>query len=208
MANKCKVCNGVRSQQQIDRMRPYCESVDCMIAWSMQSKQQANGKKIIDKAWRADTAEMREKARKRAGKEGHYEPLKLALHQYVKHVLRRGEPCYTCDLQQKFQDKPQNFHVGHFMPADSIDPRRFMLENLRIQCQRCNSYNSGRQSVYKDRMIAEMGAEHVEWLERESNHEELKVKYPDVEDIKKEAARYRRLYREGVERIETEQALI
>ena len=208
MANKCKVCGGERSQQQIDRMRPYCEKVDCMVSWSTQPKQQAKGAKIISKAWRADTSKMKEKAKKRTGSKGHYEAFKCALHMWVKHVLRRGEDCYTCGLKQKFCDKPQSFHVGHFMPAKMVDPRRFMLENLRIQCQGCNVHNSGRQKEYRIHLVEEMGLEYVEWLECESNHEELKVQYPDVEDIKKEAARYRRMYREGMEQLEIEQPAV
>jgi len=207
MANKCKICNGARSQLMVDRMNPTCGEMACKIAHCdkhIADKRKADEKteKAEDKAWKADTRKRKEKAKKRIGKNGHYEALKAALHMYIKHVLRRGEPCYTCDLPQKFEDNPQNFHVGHFMPAKTIDPRRFMLENLRIQCNSCNTHNSGRQSVYKERLIIEMGADHVKWLKCEVNHKSLNEQYPEVSDIKAAAAKYRKMYREGMEQIE------
>lgn len=200
MAAKCKVCKGVRSQLMIDRMNPTCGEMACKIAHC--DKHIADKRKDDDKAFRAKTTRMREAAKKRTGKGGHYEALKAALHMWVKHVLRRGEPCYTCDLEQRFEDNPQNFHVGHFMPAKMVDPRRFMLENLRMQCNSCNVHNSGRQKEYRERLIAEMGADHVDWLECEVNHKSLNEQYPEVSDIKAAAAKYRKMYREGMEQIE------
>lgn len=124
-----------------------------------------------------------------------YGDLKTAIHRYVKHVLRKGEPCYTCDLPQRPTDSPQAFHVGHFIPAKHADPRRFMLENLRIQCNNCNCHNSGRRLEYRARLIEEMGLDHVEWLECDANHPGLKERFPHYEDIKAEIARYRKLMR-------------
>ena len=79
------------------------------------------------------------------------------------------------------------------MPAKMVDPRRFMEANLRIQCNGCNAHNSGRQGVYRDKLIDEKGLEHTEWLECEVNHESLKIQYPADEDIIKEISRYNKL---------------
>lgn len=202
---KCRGCgNRFLRETMINLNGGNFHDIECAVSYSRKPKQQDKGAKIIDSAWKAQTIKRREEARKREGSKGHYEALKSALHMYIKHVLRRGQPCYTCDLEQKHGDNPQNFHVGHFMPAKMVDPRRFMLANLRIQCNSCNVHNSGRQKEYRIRLIEEMGLEHVEWLECEANHEELKVQYPDVEGIKKEAARYRRMYREGMEQLQLE----
>ena len=75
------------------------------------------------------------------------------------------------------------------LAAKMVDPRRFMLENLRIQCYRCNVANSGRHSEYRLNMIEEKGLEHVEWLECSVNHKELKEQYPDIEDIRSETSK-------------------
>ena len=46
---------------------------------------------------------------------------------------------------------------------------------------------------YKQRLIEEVGIDRVNWLECDVNHKSLKEQYPDVSDIKKETARYRKL---------------
>lgn len=157
-----------------------------------------NKKKKVkeDKEYRKETKRRREKLKKRTGKGGHYDDLKTAKHYYIKHVLRKGEPCYTCGLEQTFTDSPQAFHVGHFMAAKSVDPRRFMLFNLRMQCQCCNTHNSGMRAEYRINMIEEMGIGHTEWLECEVNHKSLKEQYPEISDIKKETAFYRKINRQ------------
>jgi len=149
----------------------------------------AQAKKIRDE--KKKLIADKERIKKRTGKNGYYYNLRTAIHYYVKHVLRAGEPCYTCGLQQKSTDSPQAFHVGHFIPAKEVDPRRFMLENLRIQCYSCNVPNSGKRAEYKERLIEEIGADHVTWLECEANHKSLKEQYPTIESIKAEIKRYR-----------------
>jgi len=151
----------------------------------------AQAKKIKDD--KKKLTDDKESIKKRTGKNGYYYNLRTALHYYVKHILRKGEPCYTCGLPQRPVDSPQAFHVGHFMPAKQVDPRRFLLANLRIQCYSCNAQNSGRQAEYRKNLIDEMGLDHVEWLECEVNHKSLKEQYPTVESIKAETARYRAL---------------
>lgn len=153
--------------------------------------------KTTEKAARVKHKELKQSIKKRTGKNGHYDALKKALHYYIKHVLRKGEPCYTCGKQQSPADSGGAFHVGHFIPAKEVDPRRFMMENLRIQCYSCNAIHSGKRAEYRMAMVEETGLEHVEWLEADINHLDLKERYPDIKDIKKEAARYRKLTREA-----------
>ena len=126
-----------------------------------------------------------------------YADYRTALHYQVKHIIRKGESCYTCDKPQSFGDSGQAFHVGHYMPAKQVDPRRFMLLNMRLQCYRCNCQLSGNQAVYRKRLIEEMGIDHVEWLECEANHKELKEVFPHYQDIKIEIARVRKMVKEA-----------
>ena len=142
--------------------------------------------KVVKQKHKAD----KEKIKKRSE---WYADLRTALHYHVKHILRKGEACYTCGKPQSFGDNGGAFHVGHFMPAKQVDPRRFMLENLRIQCFSCNAMKSGNQGEYRKRLTEEMGADHVEWLECEVNHKELKEVFPNYQDIQIEIARYRKL---------------
>lgn len=193
MANskrKCK-CHGnhVREYVLVNNMA-FCSTEDA-IKWSYANKDK--GAKIKQNNFNKETKKRKEAIKKRTGKNGHYDNLKTQLHYYVKHILRKSEPCYTCGKQQCFGDSGQAFHVGHFIPQKQVDPRRFMLENLRIQCYKCNTHNSGMRAEYRQRLIEEMGVEHVEWLECDANHKELKEQYPEVSDIKAETAKYSKL---------------
>tara|TARA_R110002153_G_C13332570_1_gene498457 strand:- start:31528 stop:32199 length:672 start_codon:yes stop_codon:yes gene_type:complete len=198
---KCKYCKEYFENWVTLPVGTFCTIDHAMLfAGEARKKQQAKqlAKQKADKnkeakAIRKRNNDFKKSVRKRTGKGGYYESLKKAIHYYVKHVLRKGEPCYTCDLPQKFEDNPQAFHVGHFMPAKMVDPRRFMLENLRMQCQSCNTHNSGKHSEYRLRLIEEKGIDHVVWLENEVNHKSLKEQYVTNEDIVSETARYRKL---------------
>lgn len=143
------------------------------------------------KAFNKETKRLKETIKKRTGKNGHYDNHKTVLHKYIKHVLLKGEPCYTCGLKQRFGDSPQAFHVGHFIPQKQVDPRRFMLMNLRIQCYKCNTHNSGMRAEYRQRLIEEIGLDKVEWLECDVNHKSLKEQFPEVSDIKNATSQYR-----------------
>ena len=198
---KCKFCKDYFETWVTLPAGTFC-TVDhaVLFAGEVRKKQQAkqlakqkSDKNKEAKAIRKRNNDFKKSVRKRTGKGGYYEALKKALHYYIKHVSRKGEPCYTCGLQQKFGDSPQAFHVGHFMPAKMVDPRRFMEANLRIQCNSCNAHNSGRQGVYRDKLIDEKGLEHTEWLECEANHESLKIQYQTDEDIIKEISRYNKI---------------
>lgn len=189
---KCKHCK--------DPFTPYMTTEKvCSVPCAIKLVEAQNKKKKIkeDRLYKKETKRRKQALKKRTGKNGYYDDLKIALHWYVKHVLRKGEPCYTCPLEQKHGDSPQAFHVGHFIPAKTVDPRRFMLEILRIQCQSCNTHNSGMRAEYRIRMIEEMGIDHVEWLECEVNHKDLKEQYPEISDIKEETAFYRKINREA-----------
>ena len=146
-----------------------------------------------DKAFKRETKKRKEAIKKRTGKNGYYDNLKTELHRYIKHILRKGESCYTCDKPQSTSDSGKAFHVGHFIPQKQVDPRRFMLINLRMQCYSCNTHNSGMRAEYRQRLIEEIGIEKVDWLECDVNHKELKEQYPEISDIKAETSRYREL---------------
>lgn len=165
------------------------------------AKKLAKAKQVVvkkEKAFNRETKSLKESIKKRTGKYGHYDNLKTVLHRYIKHALRKGEPCYTCGKLQTGSDSGGAFHVGHFIPQKQVDPRRFMLINLRIQCYKCNVHGSGMRAEYRQRLIEEIGIDKVEWLECDVNHKSLKEQYPDVSDIKAESLRYRKLINQSI----------
>lgn len=213
MANSkkcCKFCDKYRPAETMIK-RPigsFCND-RCQMGFIRESQERDRAKKAAKakreqkkeaKAFRRDIKERKEAIKGRQGNPGYYRDLKTALHRYVKHSLRKGEPCYTCDKPQRFGDSGGSFHVGHYMPAGTVDPRRFMLENLRMQCYSCNTAKSGNQAVYRKQLTEEMGQDHVDWLECIVNHKSLEEQYPTIDSIKAEVIRYRKLLRDnGIE---------
>lgn len=126
-----------------------------------------------------------------------YSKLGRLVNQFIKHVLRKGEPCYTCGKQQRHTDKNGAFHAGHYMPAKQVDPRRFIHANIRIQCYTCNSANSGRGSVYRMKLCQDFGEQWVLDLECENNYKSLREVFPEKDDIRAEILRYRKLLRDN-----------
>ena len=187
---KCKSCGEFVRDFIVTPKGVFC-SVEVAVKWAYKNK--SKGAKVVNKNFKSETRSLKESIKKRTGKNGHYDNLKTQLHKWIKHVLRKGDPCYTCDLKQSYGDSPQSFHVGHFIPQKQVDPRRFMLINLRIQCYKCNAIHSGMRAEYRARLINEVGVDKVEWLECDVNHKSLKEQYPEVSDIKLETSRYRLL---------------
>ena len=200
---KCKCHGDYQPRENIVKTPKgnFC-SYDLAIKWaneqtSKRIKRENNKVKQVaiekNKSFNRETKRLKESIKKRTGPNGFYSNLATVLHYYVKHILRSGEDCFTCGKKQRFEDSGQAFHVGHFIAQKSVDPRRFMLVNLRMQCYKCNSHNSGMRAEYRQRLIKDKGIEHVEWLECDTNHKSLKEQYPEVSDIKSETARYRKL---------------
>ena len=200
---KCKNCltwYEVRPEHQA--FQCWCSTscaIDIGIAkhQKAQERRRANVKREAAKTAKAGRAQHRADKERVKPRSYWLDKLQALVNQYAKHVVHKGQPCYTCGLKQRFEDKPQSFHAGHFIPAKTADPRRFMLEVLRIQCNACNTHNSGMRLEYKERLIEEMGIDHVEWLECDANHPGLKERFPHYSDIKAEIARYRQLLRDA-----------
>ena len=173
MAAKCKVCGATRSQRQIDRMNPCCESIDCQVTYSMQSKQQAKGKKLADKAWRAETA-ARRKAAKSKG-----EWAKEAQREFNRFIRLRDsdDVCISCGRHHSGQ-----YHAGHYKTVGANPELRFNELNCHKQCAPCNNHLSGNIVNYRVRLIDKIGQDNVDFIE--GPHEPMKYIIKDLERIK------------------------
>ena len=173
MAARCKVCGAKRSQQQIDRMNPCCESIDCQVTYSMQSKQQAKGKKLAGAAWRADTA-----ARKKAAKsKGDW--AKEAQREFNRFIRLRDEPdvCISCGRHHAGQ-----YHAGHYKTVGANPELRFNELNCHKQCAPCNNHLSGNIVNYRVRLIDKIGQDDVGFIEGPHKPKNYIIK--DLERIK------------------------
>ena len=208
MATATRRCCGCK-----DRFKPetmiklpvgYFCLLQCSIDYATRTQKRSRERKAAKSRQCMAEIEKRARSKLRLDKEriksrhDWYADLQKEVNYYVKHILRKGEPCYTCDKPRPLgdADKSQAFHVGHYMPSSQVDPRRFKLMNLRIQCYKCNKELSGNQAVYRKRLIEETGIQHVEWLECETNHKRLKEVFPHYTDIKAEIARYRKILKD------------
>ena len=197
---RCTGCHDRFDKESMQKLPiGWFHDMECAFDYARRKQERVQKKHTAQrvKADRAQHKQDLERIKNRYGKNGYYDNLKTELHRYIKHVLRKGEPCYTCGKNQSFSDSPQAFHVGHFIPSKGYDCRRFMHEWLRIQCYSCNVANSGKRAEYRINLINDVGLDSVEWFECEANHMKLTEQFPDVSDIKKETARYRLLTKEN-----------
>ncbi len=188
---KCASC--LKKGKKLDMWKPpsslryCCPTVDCMAIMAdmiKKKKQLAEAKKQ-----RARTKQLKKENESRKDLYARFANLNQ---QYAKHIVYKGQPCYTCDKEQRPGDRGGAFHAGHFKPAKIYDCRRFMIENIRIQCFKCNKMLSGNQAEFRLRLEQEKGVEFVEWLEAEANHKPLIEIFPDKDDIREAISEMRK----------------
>ena len=84
--------------------------------------------------------------------------------------------CYTCDSV----DHRKKMQCGHYITR-SVYGLRWSLDNVRVQCYRCNVALSGNYIEYTLRMIAEVGMDQVERLRAKKN-EIVKIETRRIEE--------------------------
>jgi hypothetical protein len=70
-----------------------------------------------------------------------------------------GEPCISC------QKPPRKKNAGHYLSRGAHPELRFHPLNCHLQCEHCNSFKSGNQSLYRASLIKKIGVAEVEWIE-------------------------------------------
>jgi hypothetical protein len=89
--------------------------------------------------------------------------LKKLLWEECKRITRKryGNTCYTCGTHV---DVP---HTGHFIPSSICSTEmRYDLDNLRLQCFRCNIHLSGNWVAYEAHLIVEKGRKFPDLLKK------------------------------------------
>ena len=188
MAAKCRICKGVRSQQQVQRMDPTCGEIACKITHC--DNHIAKKRKADDKAWRAETVK-RKKAAKSKG-----DWAKEAQQQFNRFIRFRdhAEPCISCQRHHEGQ-----YHAGHFRTVGANPELRFHEHNCHKQCAPCNNHLSGNISNYRPALMLKIGEEELIHLEGPQHAKRYAIK--DYERIK---IKYKVKADELARRIETE----
>ena len=99
--------------------------------------------------------------------------------QYIrqKHAKNGQLKCYTCDKVMEIKEA-QN---GHYIPRRHL-ATRYLEENCRPQCYRCNCILKGNYDEYSLRLMREKGADILEILNSQKNT--LKpMKIADYEEL-------------------------
>ena len=196
---KCRGCGDRFKRETMvsyDGGRSHFHDAECANQHSRKSKQQAKGKKIIDKAWRADTAERK----KRAKSKGKWaEEAQAEFNRFIR-LRDHNQPCISCDTMSN----SVKYDAGHYKSVGGNLELRFEPLNCHKQCSNyCNKHRSGNAIEYRKRLKNRIGEDKVEWLE--GPHEPKRYQAKDYERIK---LKYKVKADELEKRIESGQASI
>ena len=177
---KCKSCG--RDFQPISSMAKAC-SVPCALALVAKAnvRKEAKAKREEAKATRA----AKEKLKSRAD---YLREAQAAVNAYVR-LRDSDKPCISCDRPATWGGQ---WHASHYRSVGSNPGWRFNLWNISKSCSICNAWKSGNLSEYRPRLVAKIGLERVEMLERESP-----VRKYDIEYLK----RLKRIFRDKSKRL-------
>jgi len=157
----CKVCD-----VEFEPRKPLQQvcGLPCAVKHSRQKATIA-----AEKTFDAETQRRRAKILSRP------EHVKAAQTEFNKFIRARdrGLPCISCGATTG------QFQAGHYRPASTQSALRFNVLNVNVQCATCNNHRSGNLTGYRIGLIAKIGIELVEWLERDHSPER-----PDIEELK------------------------
>lgn len=75
--------------------------------------------------------------------------------------------CYTCHAEYQWKDPKGRMQAGHFISQRDCPPLIFDENNVRPQCNVCNSIGQGMQYFYGIALANEKGQEEVDRLFRD-----------------------------------------
>lgn len=110
--------------------------------------------------------------RRIGGKKGTLKPvstLKNKLWELCKQITRKkyGNTCYTCGKTGLSGSSQQ---TGHFIPSSvGGHELRYCLDNLRIQCYRCNIDLSGNGAIFYKLLVEREGQTYVDNIFKKRN---------------------------------------
>lgn len=176
---RCAQCRDVftpaRSMQRV--CSPLCAAA---LAAKQRAQKEARAK-------RDERKSMRERIEKAKTRADHLREAQAAVNAYVR-LRDANDPCISCDRPATWGGQ---WHASHFKSVGSTPSERYNLWNIHRACSICNAWLSGNIGGYRPRLIAKIGIEKVEFLERE--HPPKKY---DIEYLK----RLKRIFREKARR--------
>ena len=84
--------------------------------------------------------------------------------QAIARIRDAHDGCISCHMGPNYDGQ---WHGSHYFPAGNHGAVQFSLWNIHKSCAQCNLFKSGNQAAYRPRLIAKIGQEKFDWLERE-----------------------------------------
>ena len=159
---KCKIC-GIKFKPQYNSVQLVC-SAKC--GYEYAKKQKA-------KDWKKRKKEKKESLKTRTD---HLNELQKIFNKWIR--LSKKPACISCGTDLR----GRKFDAGHYRSVGNQPSLRFEPDNVWPQCVYCNQHLSANLIEYRIRLIKEIGAEGVEWLEKE--HEPKNYTIPELIELK------------------------
>lgn len=160
MKSKCKICRTPFNKQSINHKT--C-SVPCAIELAQRDRSKKEKKEL-----RARKEAIRSRA----------DWMKLAQAAFNAFIRKRDDlmPCVSCQRHHAGQ-----YHAGHYLSTGARPELRFDEANCHKQCSPCNNHLSGNIALYRQSLIAKIGADELARLE--GPHEPKKWTIPELQEI-------------------------
>ncbi|WP_350568034.1 recombination protein NinG [Pseudomonas sp. H26/SER47-MNA-CIBAN-0231] len=147
---------------------PACAAIDA-------PRHMEKARKAIAQRDRREIQVRKEKLKSRAD---HAKEAQAVINRYVR--LRDAHlGCISCDKPASWGGQ---WHCSHFRSVGAAAHLRFNLWNMNKSCSQCNAHLSGNIMVYRPRLVEKIGAEKVEWLER--NQDLVRHEIPYLKRLK------------------------
>jgi hypothetical protein len=139
-------------------------SMQCAVALNKQNR---------ERAYKAETKALKRQIKPRSA---WIKEAQAAFNRFIR-TRDAGKPCISCGRNTK-----ANTDAGHYRSTGAQPALRFNELNCHLQCRHCNSFKSGALSEYRIGLIAKIGPELVEWLDRD--HPPAKFSIDDLKFLK------------------------
>ena len=116
--------------------------------------------KRVTMAAKVDKALTRQKLDKLKSKAQHAKEAQTAFNAFIRQ-RDVDQPCISCGRWHNGQ-----YHAGHYLSVGARPELRFTESNVHKQCAPCNTHLSGNAVLFRRGLVAKLGMELVEWLER------------------------------------------
>lgn len=171
-SRKCKFCGNTFKTN--DSFRRWC-SPECGVKLAQVAlvKSREREKVKRDKEERAKIKAVRERLKPRSER---LKDLQDVFNRFVR-LRDKNLPCISCGRYHQGQ-----WHAGHYRSVGACPELRFNEDNCHKQCSVCNNHKSGNAIEYRINLVAKIGVERVEFLERK-DHPPLKLTDDEIKAL-------------------------